>query len=98
MDPLRIAGAIASATAAVGRSEAAPEERASFADALGSVLSRANADLRNAEGSAEALARGETDVVETMIALSRADLSLRLVLSLRNRALEAYQEVMRLQV
>ena len=47
---------------------------------------------------ARALAEGEGDTVETMLALSRAELSLQLVTQVRDRALEAYQEIMRLQV
>jgi flagellar hook-basal body complex protein FliE len=33
-----------------------------------------------------------------MIAIGRAEVSMKFVVSLRNRALEAYQEIMRLQV
>ena len=38
------------------------------------------------------------DVHEVMLAMTRADLSFRMVLEVRNKLVEAYQEVMRLNV
>ena len=38
------------------------------------------------------------NIHETMLALSHADLSFKLMVQVRNKALEAYQEVMRMQV
>lgn len=38
------------------------------------------------------------DVHQVMLAMDRADLSFRMTLEVRNKLLEAYQEVMRLQV
>lgn len=69
-----------------------------FGDRLAAVLEEANATLQDSDAKAEAVAAGEGDIVEAMISLGRADVSLRLVLTLRNRLVEAYQEVMRLQV
>jgi flagellar hook-basal body complex protein FliE len=37
-------------------------------------------------------------VVETVIALSHAELTLQHLVALRNRVFEAYQEIMRLQL
>ena len=71
---------------------------ASFAQEIGAVIGDANHALNEAETAARELAQGKADVVETMIALGRADVSLRMVVNLRNRMLESYQEIMRLQV
>ena len=38
------------------------------------------------------------DIHGTMIALAKADMSFRLLLQVRNRALEAYQEIMRMNL
>jgi len=38
------------------------------------------------------------DVHQVMVAMSRADLSFRMMLEVRNKLVEAYQEVMRAQV
>lgn len=69
-----------------------------FAELAADALRGANQAQNEAQAQAKAFAAGEGDVVETLLALSRADLSLRFVVSLRNRALEAYNEIMRLQV
>ena len=41
---------------------------------------------------------GKGDLQETMIALEKADVSFRLMMQVRNKVLEAYQEIMRIQV
>ena len=87
-----------SVVAAARSSEPASAPEAPFADRFEAALSVANETLQAAEQSAQQLAEGEVDVVDTMIALGKADLSLRFVVALRNRALEAYTEIMRLQV
>ena len=52
-----------------------------------------------ADGMVKSLAQGEiTDVHQVMLAMTRADLSFRMMLEVRNKLLDAYQEVMRMQV
>ena len=51
------------------------------------------ADLAMQEGSIKGAAR----IDETMVKLEEADISLRLLTKVRNKALEAYQEIMRMQ-
>jgi flagellar hook-basal body complex protein FliE len=41
---------------------------------------------------------GKGDLQETMMALEKADVSFRLMMQIRNKVLEAYQEIMRMQV
>lgn len=53
----------------------------------------------NADAAVQALVTGETDnVQEVMLALSQADLSFRMFMEVRNRVIDAYQEVMRTQL
>jgi len=40
----------------------------------------------------------EVDPVELSMKVSQADVSMKLLLRLRNKALEAYQEIMRMQI
>jgi len=72
--------------------------QSSFGAEIKESLSKVNEELNAAEASARQLAEGKGDLVETMISLGKADLSLRMVVNMRNRALESYQEIMRLQV
>ena len=76
----------------------AAERGESFSQAIGETLASTNVELTQAEASARELAAGKGDLVETMIQMGRADLSLRLVVNMRNRILESYNEIMRLQV
>lgn len=76
----------------------AAAEGSSFADTLRGLVRQANEEQLTAESQARSLVSGEGDIVDTMIAVGRAEVSMKFVVSLRNRALEAYQEVMRLQV
>lgn len=77
---------------------AAEESGRGFGELVAGALQNANSEQLEAERQARALAAGKGDIVDTMVALSRADLALRFVVSLRNRALDSYQEIMRLQV
>lgn len=70
----------------------------SFADHVKAAISAANQDLNTADVRASEMATDKGDIVETMTALSRAELSLRHVVTLRNRVLESYQQIMRLQL
>ncbi len=76
----------------------APGLAGRFADRLLELVREADRAQRHAEAQAAELAAGRGDTVETMVSLTKADLTLRLVTQVRNRVLEAYQEVMRLQV
>lgn len=74
------------------------DEVASFGEQLAETVSETDRLITAAETKAAELSRGEGDSVETIIAVSKADLALRHVVTLRNRALEAYQEIMRMPV
>ncbi len=70
----------------------------SFADALKEKIGQVN-DLQAKadEAVAEGSVKGATNIHETMIKLEEADMSLRLLTKVRNKALDAYHEVMRMQ-
>ena len=82
--------------ARAGAGRAAPG--ADFAAKLTELVRGADAEQKVAEQRAADLAADRGDVVETMVALSKADLSLRTVTEVRNHALDAFHEIMRLQV
>jgi flagellar hook-basal body complex protein FliE len=71
---------------------------ADFAEKLTALVRSADSDQKLADRVAGDLAAERGDVVETMVALAKAELSLRTVVEVRNRALEAFHEIMRLQV
>lgn len=64
-------------------------------DALGEVN-----ELKSKAGAAiqQMVGEGKGDLQVTMIALEKADVSFRLMMQIRNKVLDAYQEIMRMQV
>lgn len=71
----------------------------SFMEHLKAGLSEVNDLQKRADTMAMDLASGKNDNLhETMLATTQAELTFNLMVQLRNRALEAYQEVMRMPV
>ncbi|MFT7617194.1 MAG: flagellar hook-basal body complex protein FliE [Planctomycetota bacterium] len=71
----------------------------SFKNVLSGYLQETNDMQQSADQSLSKLVRGETDNVhEVMLAMSKADVSFRMMLEVRNKLVEAYKEVMRMQV
>ena len=77
----------------------AKEEGVSFADTLSESLNKVNDLQKEADKAIEDFAIGKTrNIHETMIAVNKADIAFRLTMQVRNKIVEAYQEVMRTQV
>ncbi len=69
---------------------------ASFGDVIKQAINRVNDMQTSADESAQQLVKGQAGIHETMIALQKADISLRLFLQIRNKAMDAYREIMRM--
>jgi flagellar hook-basal body complex protein FliE len=70
-----------------------------FSRLLNQVMGDAGAQQTHAEQAVHNLVSGRADNVHNvMLAMAKADLSFHLVLEIRNRLSEAYQEIMRMQV
>jgi flagellar hook-basal body complex protein FliE len=82
--------------------ETAPVEggnAASFASVLKSKLSDLNAQQADAGKASEDMATGRVDdVAQTMLRIEQANVSLQMATQVRNKVLEAYQEVLRMQM
>jgi flagellar hook-basal body complex protein FliE len=70
----------------------------SFADALGQALQSVEKLQLDADKSAEGVAMGGGNLHETALALEKADVALRVATKVRNKVVDAYQEVMRMSV
>lgn len=82
---------------ASGASATSPTQ--DFSKAFGDAINKVN-DLQNQANTAiEKLATGESQGLhEVMIAMEKASISFQFLTQVRNKALESYQEIMRMQV
>lgn len=75
------------------------EGKVSFADTLAESLNKVNQIQQEADKSIEKLVAGKTqNIHETMLAVGKADTAFRMTMQVRNKIVEAYQEVLRMQV
>jgi flagellar hook-basal body complex protein FliE len=84
----------------VGNAGSGRVEGASFADTLTGALSRAGAEEKAADNAAERFANGDPGmgIHEVMIAAEKATISVRYAVTLKNKMLEAYKELMNTQL
>lgn len=72
---------------------------ATFADTLNQAIGQVNQLQKTADKASADLATGRTDnVADVMIASEKADIALRLMMQVRNKVIDAYQEIMKMQV
>lgn len=75
------------------------DDGAGFGAALKSAIDSVDAAQKAADGEIEAFVAGEQENLhEVMITMNEAKLSFQLMTEVRNRMLETYQELMRMQV
>jgi flagellar hook-basal body complex protein FliE len=71
----------------------------SFADTLKTAISSVDQMQKSADVAMQKLATGKTDnIPEVMIAAEKADIALKLMVQVRNKIIDAYHEVMKMQV
>ncbi len=70
-----------------------------FGELLAEAMDEVNGLVQDSQQKSVALAQGRIeDVSQVMIATEKASLAVQLTMQVRNKAVEAYQEVMRMQV
>lgn len=73
-------------------------EPGAFAARLGEAIKAVDEKQVSADQEAAKLATGAGNLHETALALEKADLTMRVATKVRNRLIEAYQEIMRMPV
>jgi flagellar hook-basal body complex protein FliE len=82
-----------------GASAPAETGKASFGEVLKDSLKQVNSLQQEADASIQSLATGgAASLHDTMLAIQKAELSFKLMMQVRNKIVEAYQEVIRMQV
>jgi flagellar hook-basal body complex protein FliE len=78
---------------------AAAKPAAGFAELLGKAIGQIQSVSDNADSKVAALATGQdVELHEVMLALETESMAMSLITQVRNKAVEAYQEVSRMQV
>ncbi len=71
----------------------------SFADTLKEAVNNVNQLSLDADRKAQELSTGKTDdIAGVMMATEKADIALRAMVQVRNKIIDAYQEIMKMQV
>jgi len=69
-----------------------------FSDRLKAAVLDVNSNQHIGDNSIEAVIQGEMGIHEGMLALGKANTSLKLLAQVRNKVMSAYSEIMRMQV
>jgi len=81
------------------KKNSANSESKPFSKMLIESIEKVNDLQKQADKSIDELVVGDNkDIVQTMITMEKADVSFRLMMQIRNKILQAYEEVMRTQV
>ncbi len=95
-------GAVPAVAAPISTGSTARTDRASkggFGQALTQAISDVDDLQRQAGDATTSLARGEqVNMADTVLAVEKANIALSFTVQIRNKLLEAYQELMRMQI
>ena len=98
IDPISISSLVQNTTN-VQNNNSNSDAVSSFKDILDNVLNSANDSQINAEEETQKLINGDAKSIDTvMIAASEAQLNLELAAQIRNKIVDAYQEINRMQI
>lgn len=96
---IEAAGSVTAMPLATPEREASARVAQDFKHALVDALKRVNSDQIESQELHKQLAAGQVDRLhDVMVAAEKASLSLQLTMQVRNKVVEAYQEVMRMQI
>lgn len=99
MDHIGAIKGIQSPDAALKKIQAQDAPLGGFSDALSQAVNDVNKLQQDADKAVMSVQTGNTgNLHEAIIALEKADISFRTMLQVRNKLIEAYQEIMRMQV
>ena len=96
---IQITGAGSSLPLRGADTSAVSTAKSGFADIMKATIQQVNQTQNTGEQAIEKLNTGNADSLhEVMLAVEEADISLKMLVQMRNKALTAYEEVMRMQI
>jgi len=93
----RLLGSVATTPLVPSPSSPIPET-SGFSQSLAKLIDNAEASNAEANRAVAGMVDGGGDVHDAMIALQRADLTLQFTVQVRNKLVQAYQDIMRMPV
>jgi flagellar hook-basal body complex protein FliE len=93
-----IGGALTSLGSSTGLTQPASGAGLRFTQALGRLIDESDEAGKQANTKVAAMLDGSGDVHDAMVALQRADISVQLTVQVRNKLMNAYQEIMRMPI
>ena len=91
--------AVGNSSATASPPLATPREGAGFAGALREAVEKVSQLQQDSGQEIQRLLTGESeDLHKTMLAVQRSELAFELMMEVRNKVVQAYQEIMRIQV
>jgi flagellar hook-basal body complex protein FliE len=80
-------------------SQGPQKSKGDFGEALKGVIDKVDKDHRTSASAIQDLISGKTDdILPVVQEVAKADLSFKLLIGVRNKVIEAYQQTMRMQV
>ena len=76
----------------------APATGPSFGNMLNEAIQQVNDVEKGSQGELQKFLSNEADLHSVMISLEKADLSFQVMMQVRNKIVQAYQEIMKAQV
>ncbi|MFH2123579.1 MAG: flagellar hook-basal body complex protein FliE [Pseudomonadota bacterium] len=96
---IQITGAGAPLTLRPADTSAVSIAKNGFADIMKSTIDQVNQAQNSGDKAVEQLNTGNAESLhEVMLAVEEADISLKMLVQMRNKALSAYEEIMRMQL
>lgn len=97
-DALKASAAYAAAARIGAETPVRPADRPDFSGLVSQALSATGERLAAGETAAVKVAAGEASVVDVVTAVAAAEAALETAIAVRNRVIEAYQEVLRMPI
>lgn len=102
IDSLRASQAYAQIADIAGNAPRSPDvseaQGTNFAELVQNAVETTQSSLAGADNAAQAVAAGEANLVDVVTSISAAEVTLETAISIRNRMIEAYQDIMRMPI
>jgi flagellar hook-basal body complex protein FliE len=85
-------------TAGLAKAATGPGDDTSFTDMLKNALGAVVEAGRKSDAQAQAMAAGKANIVDVVTAVSETEVAMETLVSVRDRVISAYEEIMRMPI